>query len=158
MLLEQQIGEQLRQKNLTIAIAESCTGGLLGGKITDVTGASAYFLGGVIAYHNQVKEALLGVPRSVIQEHGAVSPQTAKAMAIGCHNLFKCDIAVSITGIAGPGGGSVEKPVGLSYVGLAKEDKVISRKFQLHGSRKQNRESLVKAAMELILAAMTSNS
>ena len=154
MMLEEELGEKLRDRKLTIAVAESCTGGLLGSKITDVAGSSEYFLGGVIAYQNEVKESLLHVPQDVIAAHGAVSAQTVEAMAVGCRDLFKCDIAVSITGIAGPGGGSAEKPVGLVYVGLATASDVISRRFQWDGSRIQNKESSVRAAMEMILAAL----
>jgi len=154
MGLEEQLGEELRKRKLTIAIAESCTGGLLGSRITDVAGSSEYFLGGVIAYQNEVKEALLQVPHEVISAHGAVSPQTAEAMARGCRDLFKSDIAVSITGIAGPGGGSAEKPVGLVYIGLISSHGVISRRFQWDGSRTQNKESSVRAAIELILSSI----
>jgi PncC family amidohydrolase len=157
MLLEQRLGEQLRKHNLTIAVAESCTGGMLGSRITDVAGSSKYFLGGVIAYANEVKETLLKVSQSVIEEHGAVSAQTAKAMASGCRELFKCDIAVSITGIAGPGGGTTNKPVGFSYIGLATANKVIARNFHWQGTRLQNKESLVQAAMELILSTVASS-
>jgi len=154
MALEEELREKLRDRGLTIAVAESCTGGLLGSRITDVAGSSDYFLGGVIAYQNEVKEALLHVPHNVIEAHGAVSAQTAEAMAVGCRNLFKCDIAVSITGIAGPGGGSAEKPVGLTYIGLATSRGVLSRRFLWDGSRTQNKESSVRAAMELILSAL----
>ncbi len=154
MTLEEELGEKLRDRKLTIAVAESCTGGLLGSKITDVPGSSEYFLGGVIAYQNEVKESLLHVPHDVIASHGAVSAQTVEAMASGCRELFKCDIAVSITGIAGPGGGSAEKPVGLVYVGLATASGVISRRFRWKGSRTQNKESSVCAAIEMILATL----
>jgi len=154
MLLEEQLGEKLRDCKLMIAVAESCTGGLLASTLTDVAGSSDYFLGGVIAYQNEVKESFLRVPHEVIAAHGAVSAQTAEAMARGCRDLFKCDIAVSITGIAGPGGGSAEKPVGLVYIGLISSRGVISRRFQWEGSRTQNKESSVRAAMELILSAL----
>jgi nicotinamide-nucleotide amidase len=154
MTFEEELGEKLRDRKLTIAVAESCTGGLLGSKITDVPGSSEYFLGGVIAYQNEVKESLLHVPQDVIASHGAVSAQTVEAMASGCRELFKCDIAVSITGIAGPGGGSAEKPVGLTYIGLTTASGVISRRFQWDGSRIQNKESSVRAAMEMILATL----
>ena len=154
MSLEEQLGDELRKRKLTIAVAESCTGGLLGSRITDVAGSSEYFLGGVIAYQNGVKEALLHVPHGVITSHGAVSSETAEAMAVGCRDLFKSDIAVSITGIAGPSGGSDEKPVGLTYIGLATERGVISRRFLWDGSRTQNKEASVRAAMEMVLSAL----
>ena len=128
--------------------------GLLGSRITDVAGSSEYFLGGVIAYQNEVKEALLHVPRDVIASHGAVSSETAEAMASGCRNLFKCDIAVSITGIAGPGGGSAENPLSLTYIGLATSRGVISRRYQWSGDRTENKESSVHAAMKLTLSTL----
>lgn len=154
MLLEQQLGEELRRHKLTIAVAESCTGGLLASRITDVPGSSEYFLGGVIAYQNEVKESLLRVPHAVIEAHGAVSSQTAEAMALGCRDLFACDIAVSVTGIAGPGGGSAQKPVGLVYIGLATSSGVIARRFQWNGDRIQNKEASARAAVEMILSAL----
>jgi len=154
MVLEEVLGEEMRKRGLTIAVAESCTGGLLGSRITDVSGSSEYFLGGVIAYQNEVKEALLHVPHEVIAQQGAVSPETAEAMASGCRDLFKCDIAVSITGIAGPGGGTLEKPVGLTYIGLATSRGIVSRRFKWKGSRTQNKESSVRAALELILSML----
>ena len=154
MAIEEKLRDKLRDRKLTIAVAESCTGGLLGSRITDVAGSSEYFLGGVIAYQNEVKEALLRVPHDVIEAHGAVSAQTAEAMARGCRDLFKCDIAVSITGIAGPGGGSDEKPVGLTYIGLSTARGVISRRFLWDGSRTQNKEASVRAAMEMVLAVL----
>ena len=156
MLLEEQLGEELRKRKLTIAVAESCTGGLLGSRITDVAGSSEYFLGGAIAYQNEVKEALLHVPHDVIAACGAVSSETAEAMARGCRELFKGDIAVSITGIAGPGGGSVEKPVGLTYIGFSTARGVISRRFLWDGTRTQNKEASVRAAMEMVLAMLKS--
>jgi len=154
MTLEEELGEKLRNRKLTIAVAESCTGGLLGSRITDVPGSSEYFLGGVIAYQNEVKESLLHVPQEVIAAHGAVSLETAEAMATGCRNLFKCDIAVSITGIAGPGEGTAEKPVGLTYIGLATSRGIVSRRFQWKGNRIQNKENSVRAAMEMILSTL----
>lgn len=154
MSLEGQLGDELRSRKLTIAVAESCTGGLLGSKITDVAGSSEYFLGGVIAYQNEVKEALLRVPHDVIEAHGAVSAQTAEAMADGCRGLFKSDIAVSITGIAGPGGGSDEKPVGLTYIGISTARGATSRRFIWGGNRTQNKEASVRAAMEMVLSAL----
>ena len=104
MRLEEQLGKRLQENGLTISVAESCTGGLLASRITDVAGASAYFLGGVIAYQNEVKKRLLAVPSEVLADTGAVSEEVALAMARGCRELFGSDIGVSITGIAGPTG------------------------------------------------------
>lgn len=106
-------------KNLTIATAESCTGGLIGAAITAIPGSSAPFKGGIIAYDNKVKNKLLDVPAGMIQKYGAVSREVARAMAIGAVDALNVDMAVSVTGIAGPGGGSEEKPVGTVWMGLA---------------------------------------
>ena len=113
------VGDLLRQAGATLATAESCTGGLIGQLITSVPGSSDYYLGGVVAYANDTKCELLGVPEELIRRHGAVSEPVAAAMAEGCRTRFGADWAVSLTGIAGPGGGSEDKPVGLVYVGLA---------------------------------------
>ena len=109
----------LKEKNMTCATAESCTGGGVGYTITGVSGASAVFWGGVISYDNSVKRDLLGVPEEVLLTKGAVSPECAAAMAEGARRLLKTDFAVSLTGVAGPGGGSAEKPVGLVWFGLS---------------------------------------
>jgi nicotinamide-nucleotide amidase len=113
------VGKILRDRRQTLATAESCTGGLLGQMITSVPGASDYYLGGVISYANRVKEKLLGVGAGAIAEHGAVSEEVAAAMAQGARKLMGSDWAISITGVAGPGGGSAEKPVGLVWMALA---------------------------------------
>jgi nicotinamide-nucleotide amidase len=109
------VHELLRERKLKLAVAESCTGGLVGGMLTDVPGSSETFLGGAIAYSNSLKESLLGVPRALLEEHGAVSEACALAMARGAQARFGADLAVAITGIAGPSGGSAEKPVGLVH-------------------------------------------
>ena len=114
----------LNEKGLTIATAESCTGGLIGKSLTDVSGASAVYWGGVISYDNSVKENVLGVQRETLDTVGAVSYDTACQMAAGVKALLKTDIGISTTGIAGPGGGTKEKPVGTVYVGIAYKDKV----------------------------------
>jgi nicotinamide-nucleotide amidase len=113
------VGRLLKARGRTVATAESCTGGLLAGSFTDVPGSSAYFLDGVVTYSNAAKTELLGVPAELLARHGAVSPQVAEAMAVGCRARLHSDYALSITGIAGPDGGTPEKPVGLVYIGLA---------------------------------------
>ncbi|MEJ2031592.1 MAG: CinA family nicotinamide mononucleotide deamidase-related protein [Deltaproteobacteria bacterium] len=117
--LESVIGGCLAERRQTVATAESCTGGLIGHAITRVAGSSAYYLGGVVAYSNDLKEKLLGVEPETLRRYGAVSGETARAMAEGCRRLTRADYALAVTGVAGPGGGSPEKPVGTVYFGLA---------------------------------------
>ncbi len=140
MHLAEQLGKRLKERELTIAVAESCTGGLLASRITDVPGSSAYFRGGIIAYQNDVKERLLAVPAQVLADVGAVSEQTARAMAHGVRGLLKSDIGVSITGIAGPGGGRPDKPVGLVYIAVESPTAKRCERFLWRGSRRENRQ------------------
>ncbi|HVH64721.1 MAG TPA: nicotinamide-nucleotide amidohydrolase family protein, partial [Candidatus Acidoferrum sp.] len=116
--ISRRVGDQLRERRQTVAVAESCTGGLLGAAFTDVPGSSDYFLGGVIAYDNRVKIEQLGVPVEVIERTGAVSAETAAAMASGVQRLLGADLGLSITGVAGPGA-EEDKPAGLTFIGLA---------------------------------------
>lgn len=148
--LEQVVGELLKFKGFTLATAESCTGGLLAGRVTEIPGSSEYFLEGVVAYSNESKVSLLNVPNKLIQEYGAVSPEVAEAMAIGIRRRAHSTIGVGITGIAGPGGGSVAKPVGLVYIGLADEVQSSSRKFLFPGDRQFIRTLAVNAALDMI--------
>jgi len=145
--LAQELGERLRERSLTISVAESCTAGGLAHEITRVPGASTYFLGGVIAYDNAVKTGLLGVPESILVRFGAVSAEVAEAMASSCRSLFETDIAVSITGIAGPGGGTREKPPGLVFVAVADASIARSRRFDFNGSRDKVRSQATEAAL-----------
>ena len=140
-------------RGLTVALAESCTGGLVAATITEVAGSSGYFLGGVVSYSNDAKSSLLDVPTSTLDAHGAVSAQAAKAMAAGARARFGASIAASITGVAGPGGGSAEKPVGLTYVGLAEADFVEVRRFTFAGDRTANREAAAHATLEWLIDA-----
>ncbi|MBC7264522.1 MAG: CinA family protein [Chloroflexi bacterium] len=142
----------LRAARLTLAVAESCTGGLLAHHITNVPGSSNYFLGGVIAYSNEVKVRLLGVPVETIEQHSAVSWQTALAMARGVRQRLGADVALSITGIAGPTGGTPEKPVGLVYLGLAADDAERWEEHRWSGTRLENKEFSVRAALIMLLA------
>jgi nicotinamide-nucleotide amidase len=129
--MEQTVGRLLRERGLTLAVAESCTGGLIGHRITEVPGSSEYFVMGVVSYSNDAKERLLGVRPETLREHGAVSPQTAEEMAVGVRRLAGADLGLSTTGIAGPGGGSPDKPVGTVCVGLAWEGGSWSRRYDL---------------------------
>jgi len=148
--LEIVIGEILRERKLTLAAAESCTGGLLGNLITDVSGSSDYFLGGIIAYAYGAKENLLGVRHETLWQFGAVSRETVREMARGVRRAFAADIGVSITGIAGPGGGMPNKPVGLVWIGLCTYDGEWSKSFHWEGNRVENKMSSAKAALKFI--------
>lgn len=140
-----------RARGLTLASAESCTGGLIGHLVTEVPGSSATYLGGVVAYADMVKMALLDVPADTLARHGAVSAQTAVAMAEGVRHRFGADLAVSVTGIAGPDGGSADKPVGLTYVAVADARGHDVRRFAWNGDRAANKLAAASAALELLL-------
>lgn len=150
MGLEERIGELLRPKRLTLAAAESCTGGLLGHRITNVPGSSDYFLGGAIAYSDQAKQKLLGVRRETLVEEGAVSDRAAREMARGVKKMFGSDLALAITGIAGPGGGTAEKPVGLVYIVLAAADRELCERHIWGGDREENKRRSAERALELL--------
>ena len=139
------------KKGFTLAVAESCTGGLLGSVITSVPGSSSFFLGGVVSYSNAAKENILNVKLSTMIENGAVSEETAVEMAEGARELFGSDVAVSITGVAGPGGGTAAKPVGLVWIGISVKEGTSAKRFDFGGSRDDVRTSAAKAAMELII-------
>lgn len=145
--LERVVGRLLLSKKATLAIAESCTGGLIANRITNISGSSEYFEQGVVAYSNQAKNEVLKVPQKTIQEHGAVSPQTAKAMAEGVREISGADIGLGATGIAGPTGGTPEKPVGLVYVALAHEGGSFAKRFQFFGDRIANKERTAQAGL-----------
>lgn len=137
----------LSEKGLRIASAESCTGGMVSAAITAAPGASSVFDGTVVSYSNGVKNTLLGVPQEVLDTHGAVSAQCAEAMAEGVRSLMSADIGISLTGIAGPGGGTPEKPVGTVYLGISSKRGVRSRLLTLSGDRDEVREHSVLAAL-----------
>ena len=138
-------------RGLTVAVAESCTGGLIAATLTTVPGSSGYFLGGVVSYSNAAKETFLDVPAATLTAHGAVSAQVAKAMALGARARFAAALAVGITGIAGPDGGSAEKPVGLMYLGVADQVGSEVRRFAFDGDRAANREAGTRAALEWLI-------
>lgn len=149
--LAERAGRLLLQCGLTLGLAESCTGGMVTAHITDVAGASAYFLGGIVAYSNEVKHRLLAVSTCTLKEYGAVSAETALEMARGARERLRVDVAVSVTGIAGPTGALPGKPIGLTYIGLAGPDSELARKYLWQGDRRANRESSVRAALELLV-------
>ena len=152
--LAQQVGERLRRQGRSLAVAESCTGGLLGGALTEVPGSSAYFLGGVISYADRVKVEQLRVPEATLRQYGAVSEQTAAAMATGVRQLLHADIGVSITGVAGPDAEET-KPVGLTFISIA-EPASTTHRFQWTGDRWDNRRRSVIAALELLVQTLGS--
>jgi PncC family amidohydrolase len=145
------IGDILRQRGLKLVTAESCTGGLIGSRLTDVSGSSEYFLGGVAAYAYEVKVKLLDVSWDTLNIYGAVSRETVLEMARGAQNRIGGDIAVSVSGIAGPGGGTPEKPVGTTWIGLAAKDGAWTKEFHFSGNREQNKSSAADAALQFVL-------
>ena len=150
-----QIAAALLARKQTLATAESCTGGLVGAALTGLPGSSAWYLGGVIAYSNALKIRLLGVPPEILEARGAVSPETARAMAEGACAAAGADYAISITGIAGPAGGTPEKPVGLVFIGVAAPHGTAAFKHRFSGSRADVRNAAAEAALRHLLDALT---
>jgi nicotinamide-nucleotide amidase len=146
--------ERARSQGLRLAVAESCTGGLVGARLTEVPGSSGVFVGGVIAYDNALKQDLLGVPAALLAEHGAVSEPVARAMAAGAASRFGVRGAVAVTGVAGPSGGSPEKPVGTVWLAAALRDQVVSRRSMFPGSRHEIRARAAQAALLLIYRSL----
>lgn len=151
-LLEVEIGRLLSARHLRLGVAESCTGGLMGHRITNVAGSSEYFMGGVVSYSYEAKVAVLGVSWDTLRAFGAVSRETVLEMARGAKKLFEVNIAVSISGIAGPGGGTADKPVGTTWVALVADDGEWAQKFQFQGDRQQNKAASAEAALQMLLA------
>ena len=153
--MEIEIGEILTKKNFTIACAESCTGGLLTSKLTDVAGSSAYVKGAVVSYTNEIKNKILHVNEETLEKFSAVSEQTAKEMAANVRQIFNTNIGVSITGIAGPGGGTAEKPVGTVYIGVSGANGEKIQRFQFSGSRTEIKEKSAESALKMIKDYLT---
>lgn len=150
-LPEQEIGSLLRDQKLTLAVAESCTGGLIAHRLTNVPGSSDYFLGGIVAYANSIKVKLLDVSPQTLEEHGAVSRQTVLEMARGARLAFGADTAISVSGVAGPGGGSADKPVGTVWIGLATPEAEWAFSYHFSGERLENKAAFAEAALRLLL-------
>jgi len=148
--LERVTAALLIMKGLTVATAESCTGGLLADRLTDVPGSSDYFKHGVVAYSNEAKRRILKVPKSTLDRHGAVSSQVAAAMAAGVVKISQADIGLSTTGIAGPSGGTDDKPVGLVYIGMVHGKRSITRRHRFASDRAMNKECAVRTALNLV--------
>lgn len=149
--LEIQIGNILQERKQKVAFAESCTGGLIGHRITEIPGSSEYFWGSVVAYAYEAKVALLGVSWDTLNSRGAVSRETVLEMARGTRRVLSTDIGVSVSGIAGPGGATDEKPVGTTWVGLAASDGEWTKLFHFSGDRSQNKAAAADAALQLLL-------
>jgi len=147
MSLEQEIGVLLRQKGLTLGLVESATGGLISHRITNVAGSSDYYKGSVTAYSNEVKSKVVGVSEDTINQYGAVSPQVAEEMAQDGRNILDADICLADTGIAGPGGATPEKAVGLFYIGLSHRAGTYSREHNFQGNREQRKRRAAEAAL-----------
>jgi PncC family amidohydrolase len=149
--LEYQIGDLLRQRGWKLALAESCTGGLVGHRVTNVPGSTEYYLGSVTAYAYEAKERLLGVRRSTLETFGAVSEETVLEMARGIRQALNADIGISISGIAGPGGGMPNKPVGLVWIGMSTPTGEWAWPYQWHGDRIENKVFSAEAALQRLM-------
>jgi PncC family amidohydrolase len=145
----------LAERKLTLATAESCTGGLAGHLITNVPGSSEYFLGGIVAYSYEAKERLLGVRHGTLYEHGAVSEPTAREMARGARQALGADIGIAVTGIAGPGGGLPDKPVGLTWIALSARDAERAKEFVWLLDREGNKQRSAEAALQMVIDYLT---
>ncbi len=156
--LEVVVGELLRKRGLRLAIAESCTGGLVSHRITNVPGASTYYMGSVTAYAYEAKVRLLGVRWSTLEKYGAVSKETALEMAAGVRRALAADVGVSVTGIAGPGGGTPEKPVGLTWIGLSAPGIDEAWEYIWKGDRLQVKEQSAQQALQLLVNFLNDSS
>lgn len=148
--LESVVGNALLEKKLTLAVAESCTGGMLAQRITDIPGSSQYFKGGIVCYTDEAKEEFLGIPKKEIEEFGAISEEIAKTMAMLVRKKIEADYSISLTGIAGPTGGSVDKPIGLVFIGIANSTEVHVEKLTLSGDRRYIRRTAVQRSLDLL--------
>ncbi len=148
---EYQLARKLIEKGLTVGTAESCTGGKMASLITSIPGSSAYFKGGIVSYSNEVKNSILGVSQSDLDKYGAVSEPVVIQMVYGAQRVLKTDCAIATSGIAGPDGGTPDKPVGTVWVAVAYKEKTATRKFQFSGNREENILSSVNAGMIMLM-------
>ncbi|MBM3289033.1 MAG: CinA family protein [Candidatus Hydrogenedentes bacterium] len=149
--IERLIGERLTTIGATLSTAESCSGGLIAHRITNISGSSNYFSGGVVSYSNDTKEKLLGVPRELLTAHGAVSGHVARAMAEGAQRVFSSDYAIGVTGVAGPTGGAPHKPVGLVHIAVAGPGETLVIRKRFYGNRDMVKDQTADAALRLLL-------
>ncbi len=152
--MEVRLAQAFRARGWTLALAESCTGGLIGHRLTNIPGSSDYFLGGIVAYAYEAKERLLAVRHQTLYEHGAVSRETAIEMARGARVALGADVGVSVTGIAGPAGGLPDKPVGLTWIAVSTRDGERAEQFLWKGDRLANKEQSAEAALLLLLETL----
>ncbi len=150
MKLEEKIGELLKAKNLSLSTAESCTGGGVAALITSIPGSSEYFKGGIVAYSNEIKTALLKVSAETLEKHGAVSSETVIEMVKGAMKTLKTDCAIATTGIAGPGGGTQEKPVGTIWIAVAYKNDIVTMKQEGDSGRAENVQRTIRNALSLL--------
>ena len=155
--LEKTIGDYLRSKGWTLAIAESCTGGLICDRITNVSGSSDYFMGGMVNYSNESKSKHLGVPSNDIRRYGAVSPQVARKMAQGVRKAFSTTFGLSTTGVAGPTGGTKRSPVGRVFIGIASARRTEVKKLDLKGNRREIKNQAAERSLELLHKRINQN-
>ena len=148
--LENDVAKKLIKENLTVSVAESCTGGLIAHRLTNIPGSSKYFKLGVVTYSNQAKKSILKIPKSLIGQKGAVSKEVAIALAKGIQKLSKTNFSLGISGIAGPGGATKNKPVGLVFIALASKEEVICEKFNFKGNRLSIKKQASDAALKLL--------
>ena len=151
LLKTKKLYELLKKENFKISTAESCTGGMIGATLTSIPGISSYYEYGFVTYSNEAKQKLLGVKEETLNKFGAVSAQTVLEMAEGALKVSGSDIAVSVSGIAGPGGATPEKPVGLVYIGLATKNKQLFSRFVFKGNREEVRQQTVNSVLEMII-------
>lgn len=150
MIADQELAKRFLASGQTLALAESCTGGMIAARITDIPGCSAWFRGGVVAYHNEIKQQVLGVPADLLEQHGAVSEAVAQAMAEGVRKLADSELALSVTGIAGPDGGTPEKPVGTVYISLVDISGCVTRCYHFKGNRDAVRKQTTEEALFML--------
>ena len=155
MELEKTIGNLLRKKGWTLSIAESCTGGLICDRITNVSGSSDYFMGGMVTYSNESKAEHLGIPPAIIKRHGAVSPQVAKRMAQGVRKAFHTTLGLSTTGVAGPTGGTKRSPIGRVFISIANGKRTWVKKLDLKGNRREIKKGSTEEALQFFYVRLT---
>jgi PncC family amidohydrolase len=154
---EKLIGKELRDRGWRVAVAESCTGGLIGHRITNISGSSTYYLGSITAYAYRAKVRLLGVSWDTLEKYGAVSEETIKEMALGIRRTLAADIGLSVSGIAGPTGGTPNKPVGYSWIGLSTTEGFRTLQHTANGNRIENKEEIAEKALEFLYEFLVNN-